>query len=154
MSSDDFTLPPEGEQLSAVQRRDRIAEQLLNEAKKAAEEERLKNSELREAHDAFMSRVLTDADRARYRTMVDNAVKQGLFEIELIRFPAEYLSDHGRRINNNEPDWHDSLTGYARSLYEGFELFQLGDRGFKFIARVLNYPKGYIGDVGLYISWK
>ncbi|MDJ0686350.1 MAG: hypothetical protein QNJ84_16815 [Alphaproteobacteria bacterium] len=154
MSSDDFTLPNQDEQFSAVQLRERIAEQLLEEAKKAAAEERQKDEGLREAYDAFMARKLTDEDRARYRRMVESAVRQGLFEIELIRFPAEYLTDHGRRINNGASDWQVSLTGFAKSLHESFELFELGDRGFKFLARVLNYPKGYIGDIGLYVSWK
>ncbi len=154
MSSDDFTLPNQDEQFSAVQLRERIAEQLLEEAKKAAAEERQKDEGLKEAYDAFMARKLTDEDRARYRRMVESAVRQGLFEIELIRFPAEYLTDHGRRINNGASDWQVSLTGFAKSLHESFELFELGDRGFKFLARVLNYPKGYIGDIGLYVSWK
>lgn len=152
MSSDDFTL--QDQQFSAVQLREKIAEQLLEEAKKTAEEERQKDEGLKEAYDAFMARTLTDEDRARYRRMVESAVRQGLFEIELIRFPAEYLTDHGRRINNGASDWQVSLTGFAKSLHESFELFELGDRGFKFLARVLNYPKGYIGDIGLYVSWK
>lgn len=152
MNSDDFTIQ-EG-QFSAEQLRERIAEQLLEEAKKVAAEERQKDKSLKEAFDAFMARKLTDDDRARYRRMIESAVRQDLFEIELIRFPAEYLTDHGRRINNGASDWQVSLTGFAKSLHENFELLELGGRGFKFIARVLNYPKGYIGDVGLYVSWK
>ena len=40
-------------------------------------------------------------------------VEHGQEEIEIMRFPAHFCTDHGRAINNFEADWPDSLTGFA-----------------------------------------
>lgn len=41
-------------------------------------------------------------------------------ELELLRFPAAWCSDHGRAINNLEPDWPRTLVGYARNVHDAF----------------------------------
>lgn len=106
----------------------------------------------RRAHDAFMKRAFTDKDLEEIERKTGDAVHAGLFEIEILRFPALYLTDHGRAINNNEVDWPNTLTGYAASLYAAYT--EIGaPKGFRIIAKVLNYPQGFIGDIGLYLRW-
>ena len=58
----------------------------------------------------------------------------------------------GRRINNMEPDWPQSLEGFAKKAYEYF-MTELKPLGFKLSAQILDYPGGIPGNVGLYLSW-
>ena len=78
--------------------------------------------------------------------------EQGQSEICLISFPASYCSDGGRAINNSLPNWPDTLTGLAE---KGYKLWEKNGKplGYKLEARVLNYPKGLIGDIGLFMTW-
>jgi hypothetical protein len=46
-----------------------------------------------------------------------------------------------------------SLTGFAKAFYDAYEDLAK-PQGYKIIAKVLNYPNGMIGDIGLYVSWK
>ena len=67
-------------------------------------------------------------------------------------FPSDLCSDGGRAINNNFPDWPETLTGRAAKLFKLWE--ERGkDEGFKLQARVLNYPEGIISDIGLFLMW-
>ena len=45
------------------------------------------------------------------------AAELGNHEFQVITFPANYCNDSGRRINNNEQDWPDSLEGFAKRAY-------------------------------------
>jgi len=153
MPDKEYQRPPESERVSAEQLRRRIADSVIEEAKKAAEQARKHDDPKRKAYQEFMEKKFTEADRVRIRGRTERAAGQGLIELEFLRFPSEYLEDHGRRINNGDPDWPVSLTGYAKSCYDAFQ--DLGQpQGYKLIARVLNYPDGMIGDIGFYLSWK
>ena len=83
------------------------AEEALKHAKKAEEEQK----ELREM---FMAKEPASNAGERVNNAVRRAAEQGLSEVRVITFPASYCNDRGRRINNNEPDWPDSLVGYAK----------------------------------------
>ena len=72
--------------------------------------------------------------------------------IDIVTFPASYCNDQGRRINNAEPDWPDSLEGFAKKAHAFFEA-ELKPLGFRARAQILNYPDGRLGDVGLFLSW-
>ena len=108
--------------------------------------------EKRALHQAFVARDLDSDVRGRVNAVVKRAAEQGLHEIQVLTFPASYCNDEGRRINNSEPDWPASLEGFARKAYEFFEAV-LRPLGFKTRARILNYPDGRLGDVGLFLSW-
>lgn len=125
----------------------------LRKRKKKAKQAREQDEAKRKAYQEFMEKRFTEADRVQVRGRIERAAEQRLFELEVLQFPSEYLEDHGRRINNAEKDWPVSLSGYAKSLYDAFK--DLGQpQGYKLIARVLNYPDGMIGDIGIYVSWK
>jgi hypothetical protein len=50
--------------------------------------------------------------------VVKSAAERGEREVLVFRFPREYCTDDGRRINSFEPDWPESLTGFAKRAYE------------------------------------
>jgi hypothetical protein len=108
--------------------------------------------EQRSLHEAFMSRDVHPEVMARVNAAVKRAAEQGLHEIQVVTFPASYCNDQGRRINNAEPDWAESLEGYAKKAHDFF-MTDLKPLGFKTRAQVLNYPEGRLGDVGLFLSW-
>jgi hypothetical protein len=70
----------------------------------------------------------------------------------VVTFPATYCNDHGRRINNLEPDWPDSLEGFSKKAYQYFQS-ELKPLGYRLTAQVLDYPGGVPGNIGLYLSW-
>ncbi len=49
-------------------------------------------------------------------------------------------------------DWPDSLTGFARRAYE-YYVQELQPKGYHLSARILDYPDGMPGHVGLFLSW-
>jgi len=99
-----------------------------------------------------MRSVVSDADREKIRDSVLRMAEQGHSELCVVTFPATFCSDGGRAINNFEPDWPRTLTGRAEMLYQLWEA-NARDMGYRVEARVLNYPKGLIGDIGLYLLW-
>ena len=114
-------------------------------ARKAEEEQK----KLREA---FMSREVRPDALARVMAVVRRAAEQGKSEILLIQFPSRYLTDRGRAINNAEPDWPSSLDGFAKRAYDAYQN-SLKPHGYRLQARILDYPGGMPGDVGLFLSW-
>jgi len=84
----------------------------------------------------------------RAREAAEHGEKECLF----LQFPAELCSDGGRAINAPEPSWPETLRGEAAELYLRWNR-DLKDRGFRLIARVLNFPGGFPGDVGLFLVW-
>ena len=54
----------------------------------------------------------------RASAIIERAIKNGLTEVEVLRFPNALCTDHGRAINNNlEPGWEDTLTGLPKEMY-------------------------------------
>jgi CBS domain-containing protein len=80
------------------------------------------------------------------------AAEHGEKEYLLLRFPASLCSDGGRAINAPEADWPQSLRGEAAEIFLRWER-ELKPRGFHLSARVLDFPGGFPGDVGLLLSW-
>lgn len=102
--------------------------------------------------EAFMTRELHPEAMERVNSAVRRAAEQGLREVQVLTFPASYCNDHGRRINNAEPDWPESLEGFAKRAYEFFTK-ELRPLGFKARAQIVNYSGGQLGDVGLFLVW-
>ena len=121
------------------------AEEALKHAKKAEEEQK----ELREM---FMAKEPAPNAGERVNNAVRRAAEQGLNEVRVVTFPATYCNDRGRRINNNEPDWPDSLEGYAKKAYEYYEK-ELRPLGYKLRVEVLDYPGGMPGTIGFSLKW-
>ncbi|SRR5579871_3308434 len=80
------------------------------------------------------------------------AAEHGEKDFLLLRFPASLCADGGRAINAPEPDWPQSLRGEAAEIYLRWER-ELKPRGFHLAAKVLDFPGGFPGDIGLVLSW-
>jgi len=89
----------------------------------------------------------------RVATIIQRAVKNGLTEVEVIRFPNVLCTDRGRAINNNlEPGWETTLTGLPKEMYEFWER-QLKPRGYKVRYQVVDFSGGVPGDIGITLKW-
>lgn len=80
------------------------------------------------------------------------AARRGEKEYLLLRFPSQLCADGGRKINVMEADWPSTLRGEPAELYLQWER-ELRPRGFRFAARVMDFPGGMPGDIGLYLAW-
>jgi len=80
------------------------------------------------------------------------AAESGGKECMLLRFPNELCTDGGRAIDVAQDGWPATLRGEAAELYLRWER-ELKPRGFRLAARVLEYPAGMPGDIGLFLVW-
>jgi hypothetical protein len=89
----------------------------------------------------------------RVAKIIQRAVKNGLTEVQIIRFPDALCTDMGRAINNNlEPGWEKTLTGLPKEMYE-FWNRQLRPRGYKIRFQVVDFTGGKPGDIGITLKW-
>lgn len=109
-------------------------------------------AEAKDLYKAFMEREIHPDVKHRVSDAVRRAAERGERQVLVIQFSSEWCSDRGRAINNNEPDWPKTLTGFAKRALEYFEK-ELRPLGYKAHAQILNYPGGMPGDVGLFLAW-
>ena len=130
----------------------------LAEAEKASDEMRVKqkaDAEKKELIDRLTkpSGVSDEEALKRAALIVQRAVKNGLTEVDVFRFPNVLCTDRGRAINNGlEAGWQDTLTGLPKEMYE-FWKRQLEPRGYKINFRVVDYTGGIPGDIGITLKW-
>ena len=101
---------------------------------------------------AFMHREIGPEAPERINAAVRGAAEQGAHEILVLRFPSTYCNDGGRRINNFEHDWPNSLQGFGKTAFD-FYLKELRPLGFTLRAQIMDFPGGMPGDVGIYLRW-
>lgn len=99
---------------------------------------------------------------------VKRAFERGESELMITSFPSSFCTDEGRAISNagappinkpakdkpkpDEPDWLATLPAGVRPVYEYWKT-HLKPGGFSLSARIIDYPGGIPGDVGLFVSW-
>lgn len=120
--------------------------------REAMEQLREKQAHEEDLHAAFAERELHPEWRERLNRSIANAVEQGKNEVQVMRFPADWCSDKGRAINNFEPDWARTLTGFAARAMQVYTK-ELEPLGYRAKAQILSYPGGMLGDVGLFLTW-
>jgi len=147
-----YNSPPESECVDAFSLHQHVAEKRRQQERQRQEKERRREDEAYHAYFEFLNRQFTEADRLRIRDLTRAAVHAGKFEVEILRFPARYLDDKGRAINNGDKDWPKSLKGFAASGYDAY-VDIAKPLGYWLTARVLDYPNGNIGDIGIYLNW-
>ena len=130
---------------------------ISNDAEMAKAQEYIRRAKMQEEEQKTMRELFMKEDvppdaAERVNNAVRRAAEQGLHEVQMFSFPASYFNDGGRRINNNEPDWPDSLEGHAKRAYAYFER-ELRPLGYKVRVEILDYPGGMPGNVGLFLSW-
>jgi hypothetical protein len=141
--------------LSAADLKRRMAER---EAAKAAEEARRMHAQ-EEQQKAVMAEFHKPPERTaeqllhQVMQLVGRAAESGQTEIQVYRFPNNMCTDRGRRINNSDPDWPQTLEGRPKAGYE-FWHDHLRPLGYGLKAEVLEYPGGMPGDIGFFVTWK
>lgn len=101
---------------------------------------------------AFQSRELAPDVSDRINLVVRAAAERGERDVLVLRFPSSFCTDGGRRINNSEEDWPDSLDGFARTAFDYF-VRELRPLDFTMRAQIISFHDGMPGDVGLYLHW-
>ena len=155
MSSDQRgPMPAAASAFSAADVKRRMAER---EAAKAAEE--LRHMKEQEEHQKV---VMAEFHKPPERTpeqllqlvtqLVSQAAERGQTEVQVYRFPNELCSDRGRRINNSEPGWDQTLEGRPKLAFE-FWRDHLRPLGFGLKAEVVEFPGGMPGDIGFFLTW-
>ena len=88
----------------------------------------------------------------RASTVIQRAVRNGLSEIQVYRFPNIVCTDRGRAINQMEPGWENTLTGIPKEIYQLWKDY-LQPRGYKIAYQIIDFPGGVPGDIGITLSW-
>ena len=84
--------------------------------------------------------------------VIQRAVRNGLSEVEVYRFPNLLCTDRGRAINQMEPGWETTLTGIPREIYQLWA-DHLRPRGYRIKYQVIDFSGGVPGDIGITIAW-
>jgi len=142
-------------------RRDREAAEQLQRRR----EEEL--SEFRKRLDSFQ---LTDEIVEAGLNRIRRAFERGETELMISSFPSSFCTDDGRAVINagrppivkpskeeaaklaEEPEWLATLPAGVHQVYDYWKA-NLKPGGFQFTARIINFPGGKPGDVGLFFSW-
>jgi len=121
---------------------------------------------------AFRNRLenfeLTPAAIELTMDRIKRAFDRGENELMFSSFPTSFCKDDGRSIVNagappivkpdkdapkpEVPDWIETLPKGVRVVYDYWKK-NMEPGGFKFNARIINFPGGKPGDVGLFFAW-
>ena len=100
----------------------------------------------------LINQHVSDATWRQLLAKARHAAEGGAREFSLLRFPSALCTDGGRAINADQPNWPRTLRGEAAELYLRWE-HDLKPHGFPIAARVLDFPGGTPGDIGLFLRW-
>jgi hypothetical protein len=96
---------------------------------------------------------LTADEKVRLASsVIQRAVRNGLTEVQVYRFPHSLCTDNGRAINQQEPGWEKTLTGIALEIYQLWSDY-LQPRGYRIAYQIMDFPGGLPGDIGIVIAW-
>src|SRR3954466_10104801 len=85
-------------------------------------------------------------------TVIRRAVRNGLTEVLVYRFPNTLCTDRGRAINQLEKGWENTLTGIPKEIFQLWTDY-LKPRGYRIAYQIIDFPGGVPGDIGVTISW-
>jgi hypothetical protein len=85
-------------------------------------------------------------------TVIQRAVRNGLTEVQVYRFPNSLCTDRGRAINQQEPGWENTLTGIPKEIFQLWADY-LKPRGYRIGYQTVDYSGGMPGDIGITIAW-
>ena len=85
-------------------------------------------------------------------TVIQRAVRNGLTEVQVYRFPNSLCTDKGRAIIQQEPGWEKTLTGIPKEIFQLWADY-LKPREYRISYQVIDYPGGVPGDIAITISW-
>jgi hypothetical protein len=84
--------------------------------------------------------------------VIQRAVRNGLTEVQVYRFPNTLCTDRGRAINQMESGWENTLTGIPKEIFQLWTDY-LKPRGYRISYQIIEYPGGVPGDIAVTISW-
>ena len=96
---------------------------------------------------------LSEPDKIKLAaTVIQRAVRNGLTEVQVYRFPNSLCTDKGRAINQMEKGGESTLTGIPKEVFELWS-DHLKQRGYRIRYQVIDFSGGVPGDIGITISW-
>src|ERR1700735_297831 len=132
--------------------------------------QRRKEEEIAEYRQRLDNFQLTDAIIQSGLDRIKRTFERGETELMFSSFPSSFCTDGGRAIINagvppinkpskeeaakqaDEPVWLSTLPAGVHQVYT-FWKENLKPGGFGFSVRIINYPGGKPGDVGLFFTW-
>jgi hypothetical protein len=84
--------------------------------------------------------------------IIQRAVRNGLTEVQVYRFPNSLCTDKGRAINQMEAGWENTLTGIPKEIFQLWTDY-LKPRGYRIGYQIIDYPGGVPGDIGITLAW-
>lgn len=85
-------------------------------------------------------------------SIIQRAVRNGMAEVQVYRFPDLLCTDRGHAIKQQEPGWQKTLTGIAREIYQLWS-DHLQPRGYRIRYQIIDFPGDVPGDIGIVIAW-
>ena len=85
-------------------------------------------------------------------TVIQRAVRNGLTEVQVYRFPNTLCTDRGRAINQQEPGWEKTPTGIPQEIFQLWSDY-LKPRGYRIKYQIVDFPGGIPGDISIAIAW-
>src|SRR5690349_22951495 len=85
-------------------------------------------------------------------TIIQRAVRNGLTEVQVYRFPNSLCTDKGRAINQQEKGWEKTLSGIPKEIYQLWSDY-LQPRGYRIRYQIVDFPGGVPGDIAITLSW-
>ena len=85
-------------------------------------------------------------------TVIQRAVRNGLTEVQVYRFPNTLCTDKGRAINQQEPGWENTLTGIPKEIFQLWTDY-LKPRDYRISYQIIDFPGGLPGDIAITIAW-
>jgi len=143
---------PTDDELSAQALRELVAHHREEEAaRRGVAHDQAAESHLKQARQLLAAKLSEGA----WQHMLRNAraaAQKGEEEQLLLRFPCELCTDHGRAVNAPDPNWPATLRGIAAEVFMRWKK-ELQPHGFGLLARVIDFPDGVPGDIGMYLEW-
>jgi hypothetical protein len=85
-------------------------------------------------------------------TVIQRAVRNGLSEVQVYRFPNSLCTDRGRAINQMEKGWETTLTGIPKEIFQLWSDY-LQPRGYRIRYEIVDFSGGVPGDISIVVSW-
>jgi hypothetical protein len=126
------------------------AEQAAHYAQRAAEAEAEKHALIDKL--SKPSGLSEDEKVKLASTVIQRAVRNGLTEVQVYRFPNSLCTDHGRAINQQEAGWEKTLRGIPAEIFKLWSDY-LKPRGYRIRYQIIEFPGGVPGDIAITIAW-
>jgi hypothetical protein len=96
---------------------------------------------------------LTEEEKVRLAsTVIQRAVRNGLSEVQVYRFPNSLCTDHGRAINQQQAGWEKTLQGIPAEIFQLWSDY-LKPRGYRIKYQIVDFPGGMPGDISITLAW-